>query len=140
MCIRDREKIQSLGKAGPILVLIILMMYCIWGGVTTVNEAAGLSVVATLIIIVAKRRVGLKQILKTLRNSTVMCAGLFFMFIGIQVFNSFLSLSGLPRQLTALVTGLNVSPMAVIWIIFILYLVLGCFMDTQMCIRDRAKR
>ena len=70
MCIRDREKIQSLGKAGPILVLIILMMYCIWGGVTTVNEAAGLSVVATLIIIVAKRRVGLKQILKTLRNST----------------------------------------------------------------------
>ena len=124
------EKIKSLGKAGPILVLIILMMYCIWGGVTTVNEAAGLSVVATLIIIVAKRRVGLKEILKTLRESTVMCSGLFFMFIGIQVFNSFLSLSGLPRQLTTLVTGLDIPPMAIIWVIFILYLILGCFMDT----------
>ena len=125
-----KEKVKSLAQAAPILLLIILMMYCIWGGVTTVNEAAGLSVVATLIIIVAKRRVGFKEIVKTLRNSTVMCAGLFFMFIGIQVFNSFLSLSGLPRQLTALVTSLSVSPMAVIWIIFVLYLVLGCFMDT----------
>lgn len=124
------EKFKSLIKAAPILILIILMMYCIWGGVTTVNEAAGLSVVATLIIIIAKRRAGIKAILKTLRDSTVMCAALFFMFVGIQVFNSFLAMSGLPRKLTALVTSLNVPPMAIIWVIFILYLILGCFMDT----------
>ena len=124
------EKFKSLIKAAPILILIILMMYCIWGGVTTVNEAAGLSVVATLIIIIAKRRAGIKAILKTLRDSTVMCAALFFMFVGIQVFNSFLAMSGLPRKLTALVTSLDVSPMAIIWAIFILYLILGCFIDT----------
>ena len=124
------EKFKSLIKAAPILILIILMMYCIWGGVTTVNEAAGLSVVATLIIIFAKRRAGMKAILKTLRDSTVMCAALFFMFVGIQVFNSFLAMSGLPRKLTALVTSLDVSPMAIIWAIFILYLILGCFIDT----------
>ena len=124
------EKFKSLIKAAPILILIILMMYCIWGGVTTVNEAAGLSVVATLIIIIAKRRAGIKAILKTLRDSTVMCAALFFMFVGIQVFNSFLAMSGLPRKLTALVTSLNVPPMAIIWVIFILYLILGCFIDT----------
>ena len=125
-----KEKLKSLGQAWPILLLIVLMMYCIWGGITTVNEAAGLSVVCCLIIVIAKRRANFKQILKTLRDSTVMCAALFFMFIGIQVFNSFLGMSGLPAKLTKFVTGLNVAPMVVIWLIFILYLVLGCFIDT----------
>ena len=125
-----KEKLMSLTKAAPILVLIVLMMYCIWGGVTTVNEAAGLSVVACLIIVIAKRRAGWKALLKTLRDSTVQCSALFFMFIGIQVFNSFLSMSGLPRQLSSFVTSLDVAPMAIIWVIFFLYLVLGCFMDT----------
>lgn len=125
-----KEKLKSLGQAWPILLLIVLMMYCIWGGVTTVNEAAGLSVVCCLIIVIAKRRANLKAILKTLRESTVMCAALFFMFVGIQVFNSFLGMSGLPAMLTKFVTSLDVAPMTVIWLIFILYLVLGCFIDT----------
>lgn len=56
-------------------------------------------------------------------------SGLFFMFIGIQVFNTFLSLTGLPGMLTSFVTGLSLPPYAVIWAIVVLYLFLGMFID-----------
>lgn len=125
-----KEKLQSLKNAWPILLLIILMMYCIWGGVTTVNEAAGLSVVACLVICIAKRRAGWKTVLKTLHTSAISATSLFFIFIGIQIFNSFLSLSTLPAKLSSIVTTLDISPMGVIWVIVVLYIILGCFIDT----------
>lgn len=125
-----REKLHSLKGAWPILLLVVFVMVCIWGGITTVNEAAGISVIMCLIIVVCKRRADGKQILETLKESAVQASGLFFMFIGIQLFNSFMGLSKLPAMLSAWVTGLTMSPMAIIWMIVIIYLILGCFIDT----------
>lgn len=34
------EKLRSLKAAWPILLLVVFIMVCIWGGITTVNEAA----------------------------------------------------------------------------------------------------
>ena len=124
-----KEKLNSLLQAWPILALVLVIMYCIWGGVTTVNEAAGIAVIVCLIIVIAKRRAGIKEVWKSLVNSTCAAAGLFFMFIGHQIFNSFLSLTQLPSLVTKFVTELPVSPYAVIWAIVALYFILGMFID-----------
>lgn len=94
------------------------------------NEAAGISVIVCLIIVICKHRAGGKKILQTLKESAVQASGLFFMFIGIQLFNAFMGLSKLPAMLSSWVTGLALPPMAIIWVIVIIYLVLGCFIDT----------
>lgn len=41
-----------------------------------------------------------------------------------------LGLLKLPAMLSSWVTGLALPPMAIIWVIVIIYLVLGCFIDT----------
>lgn len=125
-----KDKIMSLKGAWPILLLIVFIMVCIWGGITTVNEAAGISVIVCLLIVVLKRRATGKTILTSLKESAVQASGLFFMFIGIQLFNSFMGLSRLPAMLSAWVTNLDLPPMAIIWVIVIIYLILGCFIDT----------
>lgn len=124
-----KEKLKSLAQAWPILLLVVLIMYCIWGGVTTVNEAAGVAVIVCLIIVIAKRRAKPRELWNALVNSACAAAGLFFMFIGIQIFNSFLSMTQLPSMLTSFVTSLPLSPYAVIWCIVLLYLFLGMFID-----------
>jgi len=124
-----KEKIKSLLNAWPILLLVVVIMVCIWGGITTVNEAAGIAVIVCLIIVICKRRANPKALWQTLVKSAYAAAGLFFMFIGIQVFNTFLSLTGLPGMLTSFVTNLSLSPYMVIWAIVILYLFLGMFID-----------
>ena len=125
-----KEKIYSLKNTWPILILVVFIMYCIWGGVTTINEAAGVGVVGCLAIVMFMRRAGFKTFWKTLQESSIMAAGLFFMFVGIQLFNSFMGFSKLPAILSAWVTNMNMSPMGIIWIIVIMYIILGCFIDT----------
>ncbi|MCL1827857.1 MAG: TRAP transporter large permease [Oscillospiraceae bacterium] len=124
-----KERFRSLSKPLPIFILIIVIMYCIWGGVTTVNEAAGVAVICCLIIVIAKRRAGIKKLWKALVEGSSRAAGLFFMFIGIQVFNSFLSMSKLPTLLTNFIISLPFSPYTVIWCIVGLYFILGMFID-----------
>jgi tripartite ATP-independent transporter DctM subunit len=124
------EKIASLKQAWPIAVLVVFIMYCIWGGVTTVNEAAGVAVIGCLIVVLLKRRATGKTTWKILQESAVQAAGLFFMFVGIQLFNSFMGFSRLPLILSQWVTSLELSPMGIIWVIVAMYLILGCFIDT----------
>jgi TRAP-type C4-dicarboxylate transport system permease large subunit len=44
--------------------------------------------------------------------------------------NFALSLIGLPQAITQWVKGLGISPLETIWLLFVVYLILGCFLET----------
>lgn len=124
-----KERLLSLSHVWPFLLLVLLVMGGIWGGICTVNEGAALGAVGSVIITLCMRRLNLKSFMECLKRVCGTGASFFFLFVGVQLFNSFMTLSGLPRSLAAFVSGLNVSPMAVVWIIVVIYLFLGCFID-----------
>lgn len=125
-----KEKLRSLWNAWPILLLVILMMYCIWGGICTVNEAAAVGVIACIIIVLVKRRMTLKQIIKCCGKSCVMGAGIIFLLVGVHFFGVFMTLAGIPQALSNLITNMHVNRYVIVYLIVIMYLVLGCFIDT----------
>ncbi len=125
-----KERLKSLKGVFAFLLLIILVMGSIWGGFCTVNEAAGVAVIGCIIIVAVMRRMNFKQFCTTIKNSAAIGGAMFFMFIGIQVFNSFMSLSGLPSILANFLQGLPLPSDAVIWLIVLMYLLLGCFLDS----------
>lgn len=125
-----KERVSSLKGVWSFLVLMIVVMGSIWGGICTVTEAAGIGVMGAIIIVAVMRRMNLKEFAITIKNTASIGGAMFFMFIGIQVFNSFMSLSGLPRMLANAVRALPVPPSVIIWLIVLLYLVLGCFLDS----------
>ena len=125
-----KEKLRALLDCLPILLLVVLVMFCIWGGASTVNEAAGIGAIGALIIVLLQRKMNLKAAVQCMKNCAVMSSSMFFLFVGVQVFNVFMSLSGVPAALAAWVTSLPLSPYAIVWVIIAIYLVLGCFIDT----------
>lgn len=125
-----KERLTSLKGVWPFLVLIVLIMGVIWGGICTVTEAAGMGVMGAIIIVAVMRRMNLKEFAVTIKNTASIGGAMFFMFVGIQVFNSFMSLSGLPKMLANTISSLPLPTDAIIWIIILLYLVLGCFLDS----------
>ena len=125
-----KEKCMALLDCLPILILVFLVMFCIWGGASTVNEAAGIGAIGALIIVLAQRKLNLKECITCMKNCAVMSASMFFLFVGVQIFNVFMSLSGVPAALAAWVSSLPLSPYAVVWVIVGIYLILGCFIDT----------
>jgi TRAP-type C4-dicarboxylate transport system permease large subunit len=50
--------------------------------------------------------------------------------VGAEFYSSFLALSQLPQALAAWIAGLGWSPLAVVLLIIVIYLALGCVMDT----------
>jgi C4-dicarboxylate transporter DctM subunit len=58
-------------------------------------------------------------------DSGAMAANIFFMIVTVQVFNSFLSVTGVPTLLANWVTSLNMSPTMVLIFILLIYAILG---------------
>ncbi len=125
-----KARLRSLGAVWPFLVLILVVMGSIWGGICTVNEAAGIGVIGSMVIIAVMRRMNLRGFLQTLKKTCSAGCAMFFMFVGIQIFNTFMSLSGIPRALAMWVGGLPLPSSVIIWVIVLLYMVLGCFLDS----------
>ena len=124
-----KERFKSLIHVWPFFLLIILVMGGIWGGICTVNEGAAVGAVGATIITFAMRRISVKDFIKSMKGVVGSGASFFFLFVGVQFFNSFMSLSGLPKALSKWVGSLDVAPMAVIWLMVVIYLFLGCFLD-----------
>ncbi len=125
-----KERLVSLKGVWSFLILMIVVMGSIWGGICTVSEAAGIGVIGAIVIVAVMRRMSLKEFAVTIKNTAAIGGAMFFMFIGIQVFNSFMSLSGLPKMLANTIRALPLPTDAIIWIIVLLYLFLGCFLDS----------
>ncbi|MCD7845884.1 MAG: TRAP transporter large permease [Oscillospiraceae bacterium] len=125
-----KEKVKSLKGIWAFLVLIIVMMGGIWGGVCTVNEAAGFGIICALIIVAVMRRMNFKQFMNCFKNTCAGGCSIFFMFVAIEIFNVFMTWSGLPKALATVVSNATLSPHVICWLIILVYLVLGCFLDS----------
>lgn len=123
------QRLKSIKRFWAIALLIIIVFGSMWGGLCTVNEAAGIGAIGALIIGFAKRRLTLKSMLQSVKNVAVTSVAVYFVLSAMSVFNTFMALSGVPRALAAWVASLPLSPMGIMWVIIVLYLILGCFLD-----------
>ena len=64
-------------------------------------------------------------------NGTAVATGMIFMIVlGAGLYNTFLALSQLPQELAQWVIGLGMSPWLVLTTVLVVYLLLGCVMDS----------
>jgi C4-dicarboxylate transporter DctM subunit len=129
----EREKSISLGfdviTVVPMLALIALIFVVLYSGVATATESAAIGVIGAVFVVSIQRRMNMGVFRKTLLQATsTTCMILFLMFGGL-VFALFLTVQGLPQELSDIV--INASPNR--WITFvvvnIIFLILGCFME-----------
>ena len=113
----------------PVVTLIAAVLGSIYTGVATATEAAALGVVGSLIIAAGQGVLTWKNFHDSLIGGT----RLYCMIALILAGASFLTLSmgyiGLPRHLAEWITGLNLSPLALVFALMFFFILLGCFLD-----------
>ena len=114
----------------PVVILFLLVLGGIYSGVFTPTEAASFGVAGTLVMAITMGGAGLADILDCLVDMAISSGMIFVILIGADLFNAFLALSGLPQDLAQAITASGLPPMAVIVLILLVYLVLGCLMDS----------
>ena len=128
--VSGRERLQSLKGVWGILLLFGIVMGGIYGGVFTPTEAAGIGAAGAFVIALARRSLTLKSGFEVLYETAHTTSGLFLVVIGALIFSNFINRAGLPDQLLGLITGYDLPPMAVIFIILLIYIVLGCVFES----------
>lgn len=124
------ERWKALGSTWPVIVIFLSVVGGIYTGIFTPTEGAAVGAFGTGLA--AWLAGGLNT--KTLREAiygTAIATGMIFMIVlGAGLYNTFLALSQLPQELAQWVIGQGLSPWLVLALILVIYLLLGCVMDS----------
>jgi len=122
------EKFRSLGRTWELLILFAAVMGTIYLGVATPTEAAGMGAVFSLIAVL-RRKNWKPNVLVGLRETGTATCSIFALVIGAGLFSLGLSTTQFPAVLASLASDLQWSQTAMIVMILVPFLILGCFVD-----------
>ncbi|WP_417673921.1 TRAP transporter large permease [Roseibium sp.] len=122
-------KLSALARTWAIILLFAIVIGGIYLGVFTPTEAAGIGAVGAFAIAAMRRRLTWSTFVDALLETVQTSAMIFTVLVGAVTLNNLTIFSGLAGALGGFVSGLEMHPMAVMAIILLMYLVLGCFLD-----------
>jgi tripartite ATP-independent transporter DctM subunit len=124
-----RERLVAVVEVWEVLVLFLIVIGGLYAGLATPVESAAFGVVGALFFGVLKRTLTWHGLLDALDQTVRTTAMIFLIIIGADLFGYFMALSQLPLAMASWLIHLHVGALGVLWIILILYLILGCVMD-----------
>lgn len=125
-----RDRLAAVAKVWPIVTVFVIVIGGIYGGVFTPTEAAAIGTIATTVLAIISREMNLRSFISAALGATEATAMIFLILLGADVLNAFLALSQMPQALAEWVLGSGMSPMMVLIGIILVYLLLGCVMDS----------
>lgn len=124
-----KEKIVGLKGLVPFGGIFTLIIGGIYGGFFTPTEAAAVGALGALVIAIF-RGMTFKQFKESIEETLFLAAMIFFMIVGAEIFGYFLSVSRISYDLVDLVVGWDLPPYAILFAVLVLYMLLGCVMDS----------
>jgi len=125
------ERFHALRGVGWTLALFGVVIGGMYGGVFTTSEAAGIGCIGAALIAQLRGRLGLCGLLDSAIEAGRTTAMLFLILFGAMVFTAFINLSGLTATLGEWVTQLGLGPIGVLLVLTVVYIVLGCMLETM---------
>lgn len=124
-----RQLLGALKDVWPIAAIFMVVFGGIYGGWFTPTEAASIGAAATFLAALLRRELTWAGFLECFYDTAVTTGMIFMIFLGADMMNSALALSQFPAALAGIVKDLGLAPLAVIALILVFYMVLGCVMD-----------
>ena len=125
-----KELPARFSQALPVLMLPVILLYGIYGGATTPTEAAAIAAAyAFILAAVFYRALTFKSLYRTLKASVSSSASVGLVIGAALILNYIVATERIPDSLAAVMEGMDISPLAFMFGINILFLLLGCLLD-----------
>jgi len=125
------QRLLALKDVWTTLALFIFVIGGIYIGLFSATEAAGMGAAGALLITFLKGSLKGGVLLEVSREAAGLTAKLFALLFGASMFSNFLNRAGLPDALLGLINSFELSGLAVIFIILIIYILLGCVFESM---------
>ncbi|MBL8704432.1 MAG: TRAP transporter large permease [Rhodospirillales bacterium] len=123
------KRLWGLARIWPFALLVFSVLGTMYLGLATATEAAALGVVAAIVVGVFWGELTPGKLWRAFRTATAVFGSIGLVVLGALVLAQSLSILGVPQQVMSSIAELGLSKYAVLLLIVILYLVLGCFFD-----------
>jgi len=113
----------------PVIILITSVIGAIYGGIATPTEAATMGVVGALILAKITGSFGWPDFISSLMSATRTTCMIVLIILGAAFLSVGMAFTGIPVALTNWINDMGMSPYMLIFVLTLIYIVLGCFLE-----------
>jgi len=124
-----RQKLHESRHLIPVVLLIAAVLGSIYTGVATATEAAGVGVAGALVLSALQGSLSWATFKESLMGGTRLYCMIALILAGASFLTLAMGYIGLPRHLAEWIGGLGLTPVALLAVLMVFYIVLGCFLD-----------
>ncbi|GGJ22048.1 TRAP transporter large permease [Neoroseomonas lacus] len=124
------ERLRLLLGLAPAVGIFVVVMGSIYAGWATPTESAAVGVVAAFFLSTLYGRFSIRMLHECFVSTVAITAMIVLIVAGAFYLNFVLGILGVPQALSRFVVSLDASPIMILWILLIFYLILGCFLET----------
>ncbi|MEY3003212.1 MAG: hypothetical protein RLZZ491_388 [Pseudomonadota bacterium] len=124
------DRLRALVQIWPVIAVFGLVVGGIYAGWFTPTEGAAVGVAGMGLLACLRGRMSWALFREAVLSTAVSSAMIFFIILGAKLYNSFLALTQLPQDVSLWVASQGFAPLTVLVVILLIYLIMGCVMDS----------
>ena len=125
-----KKRLSLFKNIWQIILIFLVMIGGIYLGWFTPTEGGAIGAGGAGLIAISNKNFKFKDLVEVIESTAITSAMIFLVLLGAEFFNSFIALTQLPNQLGEIALKNNLSPYLIVACILVLYLFLGCLMDS----------
>jgi tripartite ATP-independent transporter DctM subunit len=119
----------SLRGTWSMIVLFVMVMGGIYAGVVTPTEAAAVGAAGAWFLAWITRRLSKETARTSIVDTVAQCSSIFAVVLGAKIFVMFIGITGVASDLAEWSLMFDLSPLALFFVLSLIYVILGTFMD-----------
>lgn len=128
--VERKEKFLSFLHTWDVIVLFLLVIGGLYAGIFTPTEAAGMGAFGAFCFAILRGRMKWSNFKNSLTSTVSTTGMLFIIVLGAMILGYFFSVTRLPVEFANMVSALPVNRYVILFFIIVVYLILGCLMDS----------
>lgn len=125
-----KEIAKSLLQCVEVIILIALVLGGMFAGWFTPTEAGAIGAGGAILVTLIRRKLTFKRFIEAVRGTLENTGMVYLILIGAFILNYFVAAAGISSALASLISGLNIGYKMATIVIMLIFLVLGCFLDS----------
>ncbi len=125
-----RARFDALLAVTPVILVFVVVIVGIYGGWANPTEAASIGAAACAALALARGGLNRVTLAKSILGTAQATAMIFLVLLGADLLNSGLAITQMPGELAVWVKGSGLPPLLVLCAILLVYILLGCVMDS----------
>lgn len=124
-----RQRIKAIPEILPVLLLILAVLGSLYAGWATPTEAGAVGVIGSMVFAFMTSSMNREVFRSSLMGAVKTTCMIMLIVMGASFLSIVVGYLGITRKLTLFVTEMGLSPLMLILILSVLYLILGCLVD-----------